>query len=250
MYGKHHSEEWRQKISNANRGERNPNYGKRGIETSNYGKHFSKEHRQKISEAVSKALYGKKHPHQGHPILNDARQKISKAQRGRIVSEETRKKISQKNKGRTFSEEHRKKISEAHCGKRLVAEHKKKISDANRGEKGNNWRGGISFEPYCPKFNKEFKERVRAFFGYECVECHTPQNGRKLDVHHINYNKMMCCNDVKPLFVALCRSHNSLANKNREYWEQHFTQIINEQYGGKCYLPKASGTIPAWESVK
>src|SRR5208337_386546 len=29
------------------------------------------------------------------------------------------------------------------------------------GEKSPGWKGGISFEPYCIKFNKEFKERVR-----------------------------------------------------------------------------------------
>jgi hypothetical protein len=119
----------------------------------------------------------------------------------------------------------------------------KKISETNKKKHGaetGNWRGGISFEPYCPKFNEEFKERVRAFFGYECVECHktTEENGRALSVHHVNYDKMMCCNDVKPLFVSVCVSHNAKANGNREYWENHFTELINEKYGGICYLPK------------
>lgn len=43
MYGKHHSEETRAKISKAITGEHNPNFGK----------HFSKDHRAKLSAALS-----------------------------------------------------------------------------------------------------------------------------------------------------------------------------------------------------
>jgi len=112
----------------------------------------------------------------------------------------------------------------------------KKIS----GKNNSSWRGGISFEPYCPKFNKEFKERVREFFGRVCVECgkNEEENGMKLPIHHVNYDKMVCCNSTKPIFVALCNSHNSKANRNREYWEDHYTDIVNNKYGGQCYLPK------------
>ena len=39
------------------------------------------------------------------------------------------------------------------------------------GEKNSNWNGGTSFEPYCTKFTPEFKERVRAFWGYKCANC-------------------------------------------------------------------------------
>lgn len=107
------------------------------------------------------------------------------------------------------------------------------------GEKSTTWKGGISFEPYCPKFNNEFKERVRAFFGYRCVECGSPQNGVKLPIHHVNFNKNACCDGTLPLFVPLCPSCHSKTNHNRPYWQEHFTQIINETFGGKCYLPKA-----------
>jgi len=101
-----------------------------------------------------------------------------------------------------------------------------------------NWQGGISYEPYCILFDNEFKDRVRIWFGYICVECGTPQNGRNHTVHHVNYDKMMCCNDVKPLFVCLCNSCNGKANFNRPYWEQHFTDMIENYYQGKCYLSK------------
>jgi hypothetical protein len=99
------------------------------------------------------------------------------------------------------------------------------------------WDGGKSFEPYCPKFNDEFKERVRAFFGYQCGECGTPQNGIKLDVHHINANKMSCCDDTIPTFIPLCKScHSKIKKSNLIYWEQHFTEMIEGYYQGKCYF--------------
>jgi DNA-directed RNA polymerase subunit RPC12/RpoP len=108
------------------------------------------------------------------------------------------------------------------------------------GKNNPNWRGGTSFEPYCIKFNKNFKNRVRAFFGYKCVECGKTQeeNGISLSVHHVNYNKMACCDGVESIFVALCVHHHIISNFNRGYWEKHYTDIINTQYGGQCYIPK------------
>lgn len=108
------------------------------------------------------------------------------------------------------------------------------------GETSANWQGGISFEPYCIKFNNEFKERVREFFGRRCFECNKTEeeNGVKLSVHHVNYDKMVCCNDVIPLFAALCRGCNSKVNGNRKYWEEHFTQKIMKEFKGKCFYTK------------
>ena len=62
------------------------------------------------------------------------------------------------------------------------------------------------------------------------------ENGKRLTVHHVNYDKMMCCNDVKPLFASICGSCNSKANGDRQYWEEYYTKIINDKYGGKCYF--------------
>lgn len=56
------SEETRKKISEANKGANNPNYGKRGAETSMYGRTHTEEAKAKISEAnsgVNNYLYGK-----------------------------------------------------------------------------------------------------------------------------------------------------------------------------------------------
>jgi hypothetical protein len=103
------------------------------------------------------------------------------------------------------------------------------------------FRGGISFETYCKKFNPEFKSRVRAFFGYKCVECGITEkeDGRKMSVHHVNYEKTACCDEeTLPLFSTLCKKHHAMSNHNREYWNEHLEKIINDKYGGKCYFTK------------
>jgi hypothetical protein len=67
--------------------------------------------------------------------------KMSKSQKGRIVSEETRIKISKGNKGKKLgplSKEHRKKLSESMIKKTNSEEYRKKISD----EKASSWKGG------------------------------------------------------------------------------------------------------------
>ena len=104
-----------------------------------------------------------------------------------------------------------------------------------KGEKNVNWNGGTSFEPYCPLFNDNFKERVRNFFDRKCVLCGIPENGRKLSVHH---NKDTCCDNSIPLFVPLCQKCHSKTNSDREYYENFFTKLIMEKYNGECYMPK------------
>jgi len=155
-----------------------------------------------------------------------------------VHSEETRRKIGNANRGKPRPPELRARLSAALKGRKQTDEHIRKNREGHSGCKSVMWKGGISFEPYCVKFNNEFKERVRAFFDYCCVECGTPQTNVKLHIHHVNFNKQSCCDNTKPIFVALCHSCHSKTNYDREYWEQHFTEIINGYYEGRCYLQK------------
>lgn len=111
-------------------------------------------------------------------------------------------------------------------------------------DKHSQWKGGISFEPYCPLFNETFKERVRAFFDYTCQLCDKPQGKEKLHVHHIVYNKQTCCDDSPKMFVPLCRSCHSKTNHNREVYTELFTKLVNDKHNGRSYF-----TVEEWNTI-
>jgi hypothetical protein len=118
-------------------------------------------------------------------------------------------------------------------------EARKKMSE-RLGEKSPNWQGGISFGKYCPKWTKELRERIRAFFNYECIICGktTKENGRALSCHHVEYNKQACCDGQIIYFVVLCMNCHMKTNFNREYWKNVLHRIIDEIYEGKSYYTK------------
>lgn len=176
-------------------------------------------------------------------------------------SEETYRKMSDAHKGKPspfkgvtgrYTEETRRKISDAgrrrkgQPGKKHSDETKKKLSVYFTGRKrpelaGENhhlWKGGIAYLPYCNKFNKRFKDRVREYFGNRCVRCGKTkdENRAALSVHHVDENKNTCCDGSKPVFVALCSScHGTVHTHKDTNWQEFFTDIIERVHDGRCY---------------
>lgn len=107
MYGKHHSEETKKKLSEAAKGRPSPNKGK----------HLSEETRKKLSEVHKGKQAGEDNPMYGKHHSLSSIQKMSDAKKGKKLSEETKKKIGEANKGRPVSEETKNKLSEVHKGK-------------------------------------------------------------------------------------------------------------------------------------
>ena len=108
-------------------------------------------------------------------------------------------------------------------------------SKSRKGESNPAWKGGLSFEPYCHKFNNEFKEYIRDKFGRVCFLCPTTEeeNGERLSVHHVNYDKECLCNDnLTCQFIPLCRSCNAKVNSNREEWEKKIKQKMQNKLNG------------------
>lgn len=249
LWGKHRSKDTKIKISNSNKKVIHTKEWNAKVSAARTGSHHTLATKQKLSlsarnkppvsietrNKLSVALKGKPHITKGRPLSEAHKQSISAALKGRATSETTRKKLSEAKRGKPNSPEARLKLSQ-YCG-----------------PKSPNWRGGISFEPYCPKFNNEFKERVRAFFGHRCVECGNPQYGtrfKNLHVHHVNYNKETCCDQSVPLFVSLCSSCHSKTHNNRLFWEYWFTEMINHIYDGKCYFTKDEMVIKQRQQQK
>lgn len=228
-------EEWRRNLSEVHRGKKMPP--------------FSEDHRTNLSNS----LRGKKRK----PLSDDHKRKIGDAVRGenhpfygKHHTKETRDRISatllehHPGRGIPLSDLHRRRISESNTGKKSSREYRIILSCSHRGISISEFDGFQHQKPYCELWTPEFRERVRVFFGRRCVECQMTEeeNGRKLDVHHVNYDKQTCCKEGESIrdkkFVALCRLHNLQANTDREFWEDWYVEIINEFYGGQCYLPK------------
>lgn len=102
------------------------------------------------------------------------------------------------------------------------------------------WRGGISFEPYCPKFNDNLKKRIREFFENQCVLCGKPNPTMEaLSCHHVTYNKEMCCDGQPVRFAALCHKHHTMTTKgDRQRWENMLHRSIEEIWDGRSYFTK------------
>ena len=235
----------------------------------NKGKSPSLEVRAKLCAARAR--------HPGHPQSLETREKIRiKAlerdvrvpgpMKGKKHSSETKAKIRAKMLGRTSPMKGKPSPFKGKPGKpspfkdgtyyrtpeaiAKMMEIRKKISIGRRGkacgEKSSNWKGGISYEPYCYKFNTEFKQRVRAFFDYRCIICgkHESENctrsGKlwKLSVHHVTYNKKACCDDNPSEFALTCMRCHTETNWNRESWMNVIHIIIHEIYGGRSYFTK------------
>jgi group I intron endonuclease len=87
--GVKHSKETRKKVSNATRGNKNPNFGKQHTEAT----------KQKISDAKRGKCVGDKNHNFGKPMSEEQKQKISDAKKGKQLSEEHKRKVGDALKG-------------------------------------------------------------------------------------------------------------------------------------------------------
>ena len=95
-------------------------------------------------------------------------------------------------------------------------------------ENNPNWLDGIDKLGYSFEFNNKLKEQIRKRDNYICQKCGVKQENyyRKLDVHHIDYDKDNL-NEIN--LISLCSSCNLEANFNRDYWYAYFMYILKEK---------------------
>ena len=152
---------------------------------------------------------------------------LSKALKNKPKSEEHKKAVSETKK-RLYKEG---KIKPSHsCFKKGMTAWNKGFKGIWKGEENGNWHGGISFEPYGLDFNREFKERVRDRDNHHCLGCNKREEelNRKLDVHHVDYNKR---NNSIENAISLCKICHSGANSNRTFWKIVLQALLKGRYG-------------------
>lgn len=228
MYGRSHSEETKQKISEAAQGREHTEETKQKMSEAHKGKTFSEEHKQKIAEAMTgenNPLYGatgSDNPMYGRSHTAESRQKMSEALRGRELSEETKQKISEALKGKMagsdhpmygeeLSESHKEKLSEAMKGFTHSEETKQKLREMRVGERNpmhgctgedNPMYGRTGEDHPHWKENKthrfgqnwhETREKVLERDGYQCRCC-----GMSREDHQNAFNTGLSVHHIRP----------------------------------------------------
>ena len=128
-----------------------------------------------------------------------------------------------------LSDETKSKMSISKIGKNnpMYGKIRPQISERMKGKNHPNYKGGISFLPYCYLFNGKKKEEVRNRWGRVCIltdlmrstlglesgfdnfEGHEIFSKEKLSVHHVRGDKMAGCNGNELALIPLQRSFNS-----------------------------------------
>jgi radical SAM superfamily enzyme YgiQ (UPF0313 family)/5-methylcytosine-specific restriction endonuclease McrA len=124
----------------------------------------------------------------------------------------------------------RKKISEAARKRALSSdnpmfkeENRKKASLRMRGCKNPAWKGGISkiYQQYPVEFSKRLKKKVKIRDNYTCQECGEFRKGKKLDIHHIDYDKN---NNILCNLICLCSTCHTKTNFDRDKWTPRYKE--------------------------
>ena len=100
--------------------------------------------------------------------------------------------------------------------------------DYRVGENASNWKGGISFEPYAPEFNKKLKRQIRERDNHTCQECGKTKEelGKNPSIHHIDYNKK---NNNHSNLICLCDTCHGKTTYDRKDWTRYFKEkLLNE----------------------
>lgn len=89
------------------------------------------------------------------------------------------------------------------------------------GENNSNWNDGISRLPYPYNWQK-ISKAIRRRDGNKCQNPNC-KGHPKIDVHHIDYDKMNVADDN---LITLCTVCNSKANFNRDKWKEYYSEIV------------------------
>jgi hypothetical protein len=107
-----------------------------------------------------------------------------------------------------------------------------RIAISNSGENSHTWKGGVSFIPYCYKFNPRRRRAVRDFFNNRCICCgtHVSELRTNLHVHHIDHDKMQGCVGKPFNLVPLCDSDHSKEKFKEREFQEYIIKTLDEGF--------------------
>jgi hypothetical protein len=107
-----------------------------------------------------------------------------------------------------------------------IPANKKWWTEKFSGSNNPNWKGGNS-DLYYNRFTYAFREYIREKYKRTCTICGKSEidNKCKLDVHHVDYNKLSLCYEKEQNFVPLCHSCHTKTTIGPRYY--YYNLLIN-----------------------
>jgi hypothetical protein len=104
---------------------------------------------------------------------------------------------------------------------------------ANSKKNNPNWQGGLDEEKYKDDFTEDMRDRIRFRDHFTCQVCGKKQDKRfsvnkefKLDIHHIDYNKL---NSKSNNLVSVCHPCHIKTNYDRPKWIAFFYNLFKKR---------------------
>lgn len=209
------------------------------------------EIRLKISDSIKegyntgKIINGFKGKH--HTEETKLNKRLEKLGKPNIKTSETRKRLFREGKlippmlNKNHTKETKIKISlnnsypkpkQSETMKKLYNEGKLNKNIGAKGKDNPSFNNWSSREPYGIEWSPELREQIRQRDHFRCQQCFREQDElrdkynkkRKLDIHHIDFNKK---NNNPNNLISLCHNCHAQTNFNREGWINYFQNRIN-----------------------
>jgi hypothetical protein len=206
------TEEHKRRISEAHKGKIISEETKAKLRIISLGKNLTEEAKQRISNSL-------RLQHKGG-LRKDAYKKISISKLGHPVSQEARDKISLAFKGKRY---------EDFMDLETANKRKEQLRNKWLGKNNPAWINGELLDYDYKKFNEKFKKLIRKRDNQICMNCliHREKINKSLDVHHIDYNER---NTIPQNCISLCRKCHGLTQFNREHWKLFFQNLLTKKY--------------------
>lgn len=199
------------------------------------------DHPNTIITQISNGYKSKGRKGKPHVVSQATRDKIKHGNTGKVRTLEFKLHLSTIRSGENHSmfgkhptDATRCKMRNTKLGKALPEQHRLHLP---RGKDHMFWKGGISYLPYCFRFNKRRKEATRKFFGYRCLICgkHQTENivGNReisLSIHHVYHNRDEGCNGIPFNLVPLCHLCHGYENTNEEEYRRYLLKTLEDGF--------------------
>lgn len=217
----HQTSEYQEKVCGDNNSSKRPEVREK-MRKAKEGKPQSEEHVRKVQESKKRNAEKRGYWHSPESI-----EKMKKP-KPKGFGEKMRKILEGKPKSEE-AKQHMRKPHPSIQGEKNPAK-RPEVRAKLSGKNNHNWRGGPASGDYPLAFGKKLKQFIRNR-DKVCQLCGKTkeEEGKNLDVHHINYDK----DDLFELnLITLCHSCNSKVNSKRGFWEDYFNYNILVGYKG------------------